>query len=138
MTDYQIDLVQQSWIEVFENQNNLGEKIYQALFKKHPSLIDLFDKANIEEQGDKLVKTLNFIVNNLNQLDNISNEVKSLAKKHKKYGVKAEYFPLVNNLLLDKLCESLGPKWTQDHYEAWYLALNLVSNLMIRHGELNK
>ncbi|MBZ0256993.1 hemin receptor, partial [bacterium] len=89
MTPAQVELVQSSWQKVAPISEQAAELFYGRLFELDPTLKPLF-KADIKEQGKKLMQMISVAVNGLNNLDAIVPAVQGLGKRHVDYGVKPE------------------------------------------------
>jgi nitric oxide dioxygenase len=92
-------------------------------------------KGDIKEQAKKLMNMVTLIVTKLQKLDEIIDEVKLLAKRHGKYGVKPEYYKIVGAALIWTLKEGLKEKWTPETEEAWIKVYGILSNAMIENQE---
>ncbi|QDT13714.1 globin family protein [Planctomycetes bacterium K23_9] len=130
MTPNQITLVQGSWEKVKPISDKAAELFYGRLFELDPELRPLF-KGNMQEQGKKLMATLNLAVASLTKLDTILPAVQELGRKHVKYGVPLSSYATVGEALLWTLGQGLGDEFTDDVKEAWTLTYVTISNVMI-------
>lgn len=60
---------------------------YPKLWELSPKTKPLFSKTTVDEQGKKLVKTLNVAVQGLNDLDALVPKLDALARRHAYYNV---------------------------------------------------
>ena len=88
MTNYQIQLVKESWISIGSlDPIMVGDLFYGRLFQACPDVKPMF-RGNMPEQSKKLLHILTYVINKLNRLDDIIHEVKTLARRHVNYGVR--------------------------------------------------
>jgi hemoglobin-like flavoprotein len=129
MTPEQKDLVQGSFAKVAPIAPQAAALFYGRLFELDPSLKPLF-KSDLKDQGDKLMKTLAFAVNGLDDLGAIVPAVEDLGKRHVAYGVKDEHYATVGAALLWTLEKGLGDAFTDDVKEAWVEVYGVLSTTM--------
>ena len=53
--------------------------------------------------------------------------LKALGKSHEKYGVKAEYYPIVQEALLETIEEEMGELYNDKLGQAWKQALEYIT-----------
>ena len=131
MTERQILLVKNSWSYVIVNADEAGQLFYKRLFEVAPEVRPMF-KGDIKEQSRKLMNMVTYIVTKLQKLDEIMDEVKSLAQRHGKYGVKPHYYQIVGSSLLWTLKEGLGDKWNDETEQAWTAVYTALADAMIK------
>jgi len=131
MTEEQILLVRRSW-KIFRSIDPtiIGDVFYSKLFLDHPKLRKLFPKS-MEEQYKKLTDMLDSIISRLEKLDVISKDIKALAERHVRYGVKAEHYTMIGDALLWTLAHGLGKDWNREVEEAWANCFSTISANMI-------
>jgi nitric oxide dioxygenase len=130
MDDTEISLVQDSWAKVAPNAPAVAAAFYARLFELDPGLRKLF-KADLTEQGGKLMGMLRSVVAGLRQLDALVPVAQGLAQRHVQYGVKAADYDTVGRALLDTLRGGLGDGFTPQVEAAWTKAYTLLSGVMI-------
>jgi hemoglobin-like flavoprotein len=130
MTSDQIELIQQSFTKVEPISVKAAALFYGRLFEIAPEVKPLF-RADMAEQGRKLMATLTVVVNGLANLETILPAASVLAKRHVGYGVKASHYAPVGAALLWTLEEGLGPAWTPELAAAWTAAYTTLSGFMI-------
>ena len=138
LTGNQIRLIKKSW-EVFRTMNPLiiGDVFYSKLFLEHPALRKLF-KPSMEEQYQKLIDMLSFIVSRLERIDEISSEIQQMAIRHVEYGVKAKHYTDVGEALLYTLEKGLGNDWNEETKEAWSTCYSILTAEMTEAAYPNK
>ena len=129
MTPDQKLLVQESFRRVAPIADTAAELFYARLFELDPSLRSLF-RADIREQGRKLMQVLAVAVNGLDNLDALVPTVQALGRRHAAYGVRPEHFDTVGAALLWTLERGLGAAFTPEVRDAWAAVYELLSSVM--------
>jgi hemoglobin-like flavoprotein len=115
MTPRQIQLVQKTWKEIAPISDKAAELFYGRLFKLDPSLKMLF-KADMKEQGKKLMQMIAVAVNGLPKLDSTIAAIEDLGRRHVEYNVTDEMYDTMGEALLWTLGQGLGPAFTPCPY----------------------
>lgn len=131
MTIEEINHIKKSW-KLFRNIDPavVGDTFYSKLFAAHPSLRRMFPK-NMDPQYHKLINMLNTIVSRLDHLDQLTDDIAAMARRHVEYGVKPLHYRLVGEALLWTLSHGLGNDWTPATSNAWTKCYHLLSETMI-------
>jgi hemoglobin-like flavoprotein len=131
MTFLQMQMVKRSW-HVFQSIDPelIGDVFYGKLFLSEPRLQHLFITSP-EDQSRKLVEMLNLIVGRLDRLEELKNEIRSLAIRHVRYGVQPSHYQAVGEALLWTLQQGLGKDWDDEVREAWSCCYDLIAGAMI-------
>ena len=129
MTPEQVILIKNSWGKVLPISETAAGLFYGKLFELDAELKPLF-KGDIKEQGTKLMKMLNTVVNSLDKLDTIVPAVQNLGASHVKYGVKDQHYDTVAAALLWTLAEGLGEDFTDEVKDAWTTAYIILATTM--------
>jgi len=103
---------------------------YGKLFELDPEVKKLF-KADLSEQGKKLMAMINTVVQSLDQLEAVVPAIQASGKRHVNYGVKDEDYATVGEALIWTLAAGLGDDFTDEVQEAWVAAYTLLSTTMI-------
>ena len=130
----QVTLVQESFEKVVPIAGTAATLFYDRLFETTPEVKSLF-KGDMEQQKLALMQTLGIVVKGLSQPETILPAVKSLAERHKDYGVHPEHFQSVGASLLWTLEKGLGDAYTPEVNDAWVAAYTLLSGVMIETME---
>jgi hemoglobin-like flavoprotein len=126
-----IALVQGSWKTVASIAPQAAALFYQNLFQADPSLQSLF-KANMEDQGRKLMQMIGAAVGKLNDLESLVPILQNLAQRHVQYGVQNSHYDTVGVALLKTLEQGLGTAFTNDVKAAWAEVYGIVADVMIK------
>lgn len=134
LTDREISLVQDSFEKVAPIADKAAELFYGRLFEIAPEVRPMF-KADLTEQGAKLMKTLGIAVNSLTNLEGLIPVIENLAVKHIDYGVKSEHYTPVGEALIWTLEQGLGDAFTEEVKSAWLKTYTIISTTMISASE---
>ncbi|WP_146348424.1 globin domain-containing protein [Phaeobacter marinintestinus] len=122
--------VRRTWAVTSTLQEMTGQMFYRRLFEIAPNTRSLF-QGDMESQAMKLVTTLDFIVDHLDQLDTLMPDARDLAIRHVAYGVTADQYPAVGEALIWTMSQVLGDKFTEADGQAWAVAYGTLSGAMI-------
>ncbi|SHE19538.1 globin family protein [methanotrophic endosymbiont of Bathymodiolus puteoserpentis (Logatchev)] len=125
----QIRLIQESWQRILPIKEQAAELFYARLFELDPSVKKLF-KGKLDYQGDKLMTTLDVVVNSLDNLGEVEAMLQAMGKRHIIYGVEVAHFETVGAALLSALEQGLGEYFTEEVKEAWAIAYGLIADTM--------
>jgi hemoglobin-like flavoprotein len=129
MTPEQKLLVQTTFATVAPIADTAASLFYGKLFELDPSLKPLF-KADITEQGRKLMQMLGMAVAGLDRPAELLPLVRQLGIRHVHYGVKDSHYDTVAVALIWTLEQGLGPAFTPDAREAWVAVYTLLAGAM--------
>lgn len=129
MTPEDVEKVQNSFNEVKPVLRLMGGLFYANLFMIAPHVRPLF-KANVDEQGRKLMETLGTVVSLLRHPEKMGPAIISLGDRHATYTVREEYFEPVGQALIATLKQTLDEKFTPDVELAWINVYMAASQLM--------
>ena len=93
MANDNVELVKKSWAIIAKIDFEIvGGAFYIRLFQIAPELNPLFKTTSMTEQSVKLGCMLSYIISKFARVDAIIAEVKCLAQRQTKYGVKEEHY----------------------------------------------
>ena len=130
MSDTNIDLIRESWAKAIVDPSSAARLFYSNLFTAMPKLETLF-KSDMEAQGTKLMDTLDFIVDHLDEPEELLPAARELAVRHVSYGVAADDYDAVGAALLKTLSMALGDDFSEDAHKAWADTYTGLANHMI-------
>lgn len=129
MTPEQVRLVQSTFAQVEPIAETAADLFYTRLFELDPSLRPMFT-GDMTEQGQKLMRMIGIVVNNLTRLETILTAITRLGQKHTTYGVRAQHYDTVAVALLWTLEKGLGGSWNAEVQEAWTVAYTTLAGVM--------
>lgn len=129
MTNTQKILVQKSFEKVLPIAETAAQLFYGRLFEIDQSLKPMFT-TDINEQGKKLMMTLNVAVKGLDRLEELLPQLEKLGRNHVSYGVKDEHYDTVAQALLWTLEKGLGDEFTPEVKDAWVAVYTVIANTM--------
>ena len=131
MKESEIIIIKRSW-KIFREIDPaiIGDVFYSKLFSYNNGLRKMFPRS-MDQQYRKLMDMISTIIARLDKLDELTNEISEMARRHVKYGVRPAHYKLVGNALLWTLKQGLGKDWTLDLETAWTKCYTLLSETMI-------
>lgn len=131
MTKEEILLVKKSW-RLFRDVNPVvvGDTFYGKLFTDHPGVRRMFPK-DMNLQYQKLMDMISTIVARLDHLEDLTDDIAAMSRRHVAYGVKPEQYKIVGDALLWTLEQGLGRDYTPDVKKAWVKCYSILSDVMI-------
>jgi nitric oxide dioxygenase len=130
MTPQQIALVRASFAKVVPIKEEAAALFYDRLFAIDPSTRPLF-RGDMKSQGVKLMAAIAAVVKALDRIDTMLDDLRGLARRHDRYGVREEHYASVGTALLWTLEQGLGFDFTPEVRDAWATAYGLLSSVMI-------
>jgi nitric oxide dioxygenase len=137
-TGLEIALLEQSFEQVKPQAQEFITSFYDNLFTDYPAAKPLFAHTNMAKQGDMLLTSLVFVVENLRKPGALTDALKGLGARHVKYGALPEHYPLVGNTLLKTFEQYLGSNWTPEVKAAWVDAYGLITEVMLDGADYSK
>jgi len=117
---------------VADKGDELIEYFYADLFSRYAEVKPLFDETDMPLQKKKLLASLKFLVDNLEDSTALADVLTSLGERHATYNVKPEHYPMVADSLLSGLSKVMGDKWTSEMREAWTELYMTAAGIMQR------
>lgn len=121
--------VRQSWALILPQRKAVCRDFYQRLFACYPELRPLF-KAEINEQADLFVTMINTVISALEHPERVRPLIEMLGARHAEYGVRLEDYAKFEQVLLDTLCQALGPELDAEAQAAWREVFEALSRTM--------
>ncbi|QIS23243.1 globin domain-containing protein [Nocardia terpenica] len=113
----------------------LARSFYAILFTEHPFVRDFFPAA-LDSQRDRLVKAIAYVVDRLEEPDQLLPFLAQLGRDHRKYGVSTEHYAAVGKSLQAALRAYAGTElWTDEVERAWNEAIGVISETMMRAAD---
>lgn len=128
--DDDIARIRSNWAKAVTARDILGEIFYGNLFEIAPQTRLMFPQS-MDDQGRKLVETLSWIVDHLEQEDDLMTAAAALANRHVDYDVIPEHYAYVGQALMATLRVGLGDGFSSEDEEAWGRVYGQLSKAMI-------
>ena len=131
VTPKQVRLVQKSFKRLVPIADKAAALFYDRFFALDPSVQPMFD-VELDAQGEKLMETLTWVVQHLDEPETFMDDVRELGKRHVSYGVKPEHYQTMREALFWMLAQALGDAFTDEVAAAWAAAYALLADAMLR------
>ena len=125
-----ITRIRVNWAKAIVARDILGDIFYTHLFEIKPESRVLFP-ASLNDQGRKLVQTLSWIIDHLEDGDALTEAAAALARRHVGYGGAAGDYDAVGAALIATLRSGLGDDFTDGDAAAWSRVYADLSKTMI-------
>jgi len=132
VNEARVFLVRASWSSVSAAAETLAGRFYVHLFAIDATAAELFAKTDMATQRVKLMKSLEALLQGLDEPSRFLDTLGGLAKRHAQYGVEARHFDSVGDALLWALADTLGRQFTPELRAAWAEAYALIASVMKR------
>lgn len=130
LTQDEIEKIRETWARLVPVSSIAAELFYGRLFKQAPGVRPLFS-SDMTQQRQKLMQTLAFVVDHLDDLDQLTPAARDLAIRHVGYGVKADQYPHVGDALIWTFRRMLGAGFGPEEESAWTNAYGFLSSTMV-------
>jgi len=131
MTRHEQQLIRETFAQAERLSQIFALTFYQRLFHLDPTLRAMF-RSDIVEQSRKLMQSLQMLVENVEQLKNVTATVESLGRRHAGYGVRDEHYDTVGAALLWTFGHVLGESFPPGAHEAWAKLYARIAAIMKR------
>ena len=101
-------------------------EFYRRLFELAPEVRPLFTRE-IGLQARKFSDMLAWVIERLENPDELSREMRELGARHRGYGVKVDQCASVGSALISMFQHTLGDRFTPEMEEAWLEAHAFIS-----------
>ena len=125
-----ITLLQESFDKAKPIADQVADKFYEILFSDYPQAEGLFENANMAKQKKALIRSLAFIVDNLENNDRLIAYIQGLGQRHGRYHVEEEHFDWVGASLLKTFAHFFEDGWTDELQTAWADAYGVIAQVM--------
>jgi len=128
-----IKRIRRTWAMAAADQATTTQVFYTRLFEIAPETEALF-KEDLAVQGVKLAETLGFIVDHLDEPDDLLPAAKDLAIRHVAYGVLPEHYAHIGSSLLHTFTHLLGTDFSKEDHAAWENTYKNLADHMIKEA----
>ena len=125
-------LVRESWKLLAAKSEAMAPVFYEQLFELNPASKALFASTDMEQQGRKLMRMLESMIQALDDEDYFVRELAALGRRHVEYGARDVDYGSVGAALLATLESALGDRFTPEVRDAWAETYRLMAGVMRR------
>ncbi|MEM7061002.1 MAG: globin domain-containing protein [Pseudomonadota bacterium] len=130
MTDDQITVIRDSYTRLLPEVDRVSQLFYRDLFQRVPRLRELF-REDIGPQGMRFMSAIGFIVENLDDDDELNRQTALLADGHAQFNLRPEAYREMEEALIDTFAHALGEHFTNPVELAWRSAFRQICDEMI-------
>jgi hemoglobin-like flavoprotein len=130
MTPEQVNLITQSFDEMWPIRRNLAARFYNRFFEIAPDAQRLFPK-DMERLHLKLMDTIAAIVGALDNHALFQSIISNTARQHARFGVNSRQLVAFGDALIWSLEQQLGSAFTPELRQAWISLYKTVQTEMI-------
>jgi hemoglobin-like flavoprotein len=130
-----VEVLESSFEQIKPHSRDFAASFYNNLFVDYPHVRSLFEKTSMEDQYEKLMVSLAYVLENLRHPHLWRDALKNLGGRHMEYGVIQTHYPMVGAALLQALQSHLGPRWTPEVKQAWTDAYGAIVDLMLEGAD---
>ena len=130
MTRRQVWLVRSSFQAMTPQRNRLAGIFFAQLFVREPSLRSVF-RGDLRAHGVALFDGVASIVDSLDRLYPIVPALEWLAVQSARRGVGERHYAAITEAMLAAFRDGLGDALTPEHEQAWRVAADQVSAVMV-------
>ena len=127
-------VLKESFNLVAPHKEAFAQHFYSQLFAHYPQTRQLFPptEEGMRRQESSLIATLAVVVAGVERGENLTQVIRKLGERHRRYGAQAEHYPLVGQFLLQTFQDFLGDAFTPQMREAWSKAYEIISAEMLK------
>jgi len=130
-----VEVLESSFEQIKPHSRDFAATFYNNLFVHYPHVRVLFAETSMEDQYEKLMVSLAYVLENLRHPHLWRDALKNLGARHVEYGVIQAHYPIVGAALLQALEFHLGSRWTPDVKQAWSEAYGAIVDLMLEGAD---
>ncbi len=110
-------------------KEQVAKLFYTRLFELDPNVKSLF-KGKLDFQGDKVMMTLNVMVNSLDDLSAVEEMLQAMGKRHLIYRVQVAHYETIGSALIWAINNGLKDSFSKEEKEVWVIAYGLIATTM--------
>ena len=129
ITDRQKTLVRKDWALTAPIKDQTARAFYANLFRLAPETKPMF-KGDMDLQGKKLMATLGFVLDHLDEPGELLPAAQDLAIRHVAYGVRPDHYGAVGEALIQTLDDLLGQQFSDEARAAWVAVYGFLADEM--------
>lgn len=126
-----LERLEEGFQQIVARKEAFAEAFFARLFAEFPQVQTLFAHTDMPFQQNKLITTLDMIVNHLRHPETLTETLKELGQRHEGYHVRPEHYVMLGSALLKTLADFLGEAWSAEACEAWIEGYGAIASLML-------
>ena len=79
---FNVELLENSFNAISPKLDEVVTRFYEELFKRYPDVVPMFTNTMPEKQQKKLSAALKLVINNLNNIDALTQALTSMGERH--------------------------------------------------------
>jgi len=125
------DIIKSSFEELAYQADQFAEQVYADLFNQHPHLVPAFINVDETDLRQRFVRGLAVVIRLTNDEQALTTFTRQLGARHQNYRANADDFPIVAEILLNRMPQYLSAKtWTDECQQAWSELLEKIVSEM--------
>ena len=129
LEESEIQLINNSWTVISKSKKSVRNTFYSNIFEVDPKLESLFRESFLA--WDSLPDSFEFMYKHMENLENVTLEIKRLGLKHKTFGVKPKTFAIGKDALVKTIDQYMGKDYTEELGNAWAKLFEYMAHYMI-------
>ena len=130
-TEMNIELLEKSFELLAPRGDQLVDRFYDELFRKHPGVQPLFAGVDMARQKRHLLGALVLVVANLRSPEKLKAALAPMGRRHQGYGAIAEHYGAVASTMLSAMAQLAGNQWKDEIESAWSEAFRFIASEML-------
>ena len=130
-----LELLKRTYPKIKEHSYEIGEKTYVYMFEESSDIKKIF-KNTPPEQAQRLIDTIIFFCQSIDNFNVIYDRLDKIAHVHVKYKVKNNYYPIMKKALTKALCETLNVVESDELVRTWIYGFDCLSLELIHIEDL--
>uniref|UniRef100_A0A1B6DUK0 Globin domain-containing protein n=1 Tax=Clastoptera arizonana TaxID=38151 RepID=A0A1B6DUK0_9HEMI len=136
ITEKDINLTRQCWVEVEKDYEGTGTLLFTELFTSFPDYIKIFSKLKSPGEDDifksprfkkhmttALLPSIGEMLNNLDKEEALKKQLLEIGRTHKRRNITKDNFENIKNVIIKTLAIRFGDKFTPEMDTAWHKIL---------------
>jgi NAD(P)H-flavin reductase/hemoglobin-like flavoprotein len=129
-----VRLIRESFAAIQPRADEAVRFFYATLFAIAPATRELF-AANMEAQHSRLLRGLTYLVQKVDQPDDLVPLLRQLGRDHRKFGVVTQHYDVMGTALVTTLKRYAGQAWNPQVEKAWIDVYGLIAKTMLEAAD---
>lgn len=118
------------WDLILPQKERITESFYEILFSMDNKIQPLF-KTDLRIQGIKLIDTLSFVIEHMQDIEKVIPVIKELGDRHQDYGTKPAHYEIVLEAMIETFEKHFGDSFTHEMRMKWIKLYRFMSEIMM-------